>query len=159
MALAAGEIGAMFRVTECNCAGILNREDSIRGGGWVTFFAITRYAEGRLAVMTRAARFPLLHLRHRIADTAASAYKYGTVAFIAFKHLEVVAMAESCVESLETDVHDVFMAFLAFAGDGKSGFSVVAGTAGFTGFHVKHRMPHPIRSGYENLVVTFRTGK
>ena len=155
MALAAGKTGTMFRVAECDRTGILYREDPVRGGRRVTFFAIPCNAECRLAVMTRTARFSLLHLRHRIADTAATTYKNGTVAFIAFKHFEVVAMAESCVESFETDVHDVFMAFLAVAFNGKSGFSVVAGAAGLAGFHVEHRVPHPIRSGNENFVVTF----
>ena len=125
----------------------------------MTLLAIPAYAECRLAVMARAARFTLLHLRHRITDTAASAYKNGTVAFIAFKHLEMVAMAEAGVESLEPDVHDVFMAFLAITFNGKSGFSVVAGAAGLAGFHVKHRVSHPIRSGNENPVVTFRASK
>lgn len=147
MALTAGKFGAVFRVTESNCAGIFNCEGMIRRGGGVAFFAISGYAESRLAVMTRAARFSQLHLRHRIADTAGPAYKNSTVAFIAFKHLEVVAMTESGVKSLETDIHDVFMAFLTIAFNGKSCFSVVTGSAGLPGFHVKHGVAHPIRSG------------
>ena len=159
MTLAAGKTGTMLRVAECNRTGILDRKDPIRGGGRVAFFTVSGDAECRLAVMTRAARFPLLHVRHRVTDTAASAYKNGTMAFVAFEHLEVVAMAEPCVESLEADVHDVFMTFLAITFYGKCTFPVVAGAAGLAGFHVKHRVPHPVRAGHKNPVVTFRTGK
>ncbi len=119
MALTAGIFGTVFSVTERDRSGILDREDTIGRDGGMAFFTISGYAESRIAVMTRAARFPLLHLRHRIADTSGPSNKNGTVTFIAFKHLEVVVMAESCVESLETNFHDVFMAFLTIALNGK----------------------------------------
>ena len=115
MALTAGKIVAMFRVTERYYTGVLDCEETVRRGRCVTFFAISGYTKSGFAVMTCSARFTLLHLRHRITDTAGPPYKYGAVTFIAFKHLEMIAMAESGVKSLEPHVHDVFMAFLAIA--------------------------------------------
>ena len=128
MTMTAGKIVAMFRVTERNRSGVLDCEETIRRSRRVAFFAIFGDTESSFAVMTRSTRFSLLHLRHRITDTADPADKKCTVTFIAFKHLEMVAMAESGVKSLETDLLDVFMAFLAIAFGGKSRFSVVTGS-------------------------------
>ena len=119
----------MFSVTERDRSCVLDCEKTIRRCRSVTFFAISGHTKSRLAVVTCSARFSLFHLQHRITDTAGPTYKYGAVTFIAFKHLEMVAMTESGVKSLEPYVHDLFMAFLAIAFGGKSRFPVVTGSA------------------------------
>lgn len=150
---------AMYYMTERNYSGILDCEDSITGGGRMTFFALSGYTECCFAVMACSARFSLLHLRHCITDTAASADKNGAVTFVTFKHFKVVVVTESGVKGLEPYVHDVFMAFLAIAFGGKSRVPVVTGSARFPRFHIKHGMAHPVRPWNKNLDVTFRTGK
>lgn len=86
MTLIAGVNVAMYRMTERNCSGILDCEDSIARGGRVTFFAFSGNTESGFAVMASSARFSLLHLRHRITDTAVPADENGAVTFIAFEH-------------------------------------------------------------------------
>lgn len=159
MALTAGQLVAMFYVTERNRAGILDGENRVGRGGWVTFFTVSTDTESRLAVVTGAARFSTLHLLHRITDTADPSDKNCTVTFIAFEHLEMIDMAESGVKRLESYVYDVLMTFLAIALNGKCGISVVAGSARLSRFHIEHGVAHPVRPGNKNLVVTFRAGK
>lgn len=115
MTLAAGKVVAMPRVTERNRSGILDRKDTIRGCRGMTFFAVAGYTESSFAVMASATRLTLLHLQHRIADTAGSANKNRAVTFIALEHLEMVAVTKPGIKCFETDIHDVFMALLAIA--------------------------------------------
>ncbi len=91
----------------------------------MTFFAISGYPESGLVVMTCTTRFTLFHLRHRIADTADPSDKDSAVAFFAFKHFEMVAVAEPGVKCLKTHIHDIFMAFLTIALGRKCSFTVV----------------------------------
>lgn len=102
MTVTTGEIAAMPRMAKNYRPGIFYDESTFRWRFRVTFIAGTVDTESSFTIMARSTRFALIHLRHRIADTAASTNKNGTVAVIALEHLQVFAMTEFCIKSLKS---------------------------------------------------------